>query len=135
MGKYLFIIPFLFFATSVFAGPPSNVNQVAYLKVNKNRIFIYEFTGKPTTDEMIKYISQHPPRNSDRRMTAAYYFKKGTRMPLSGFNTVGSIEKGNSILYESTAIDSWDFAYMQSFKGDKKLVNCLSNPGHDLCKQ
>lgn len=120
--------------TSVFAGPPLDVNQTAYLKINKNRIFIYEYSGLPTNDDMIKYLNDHVPMHSDNRMTVVYIWPKGSRIPQSGFNTLRSIAKGNDFLYNSSLIDMWEFAYMHSINGSKTFVNCLNNSGHELCR-
>lgn len=98
--------------------------QQAYIKVNKNRIFVYSYPKKMSIEQLKTYIQNNPPMSSDRRMTASYYFKEGKRMPLSGFSTTKDISKANEFLYNSDEIDKWDLAYMKSFKGDVKIVNC-----------
>lgn len=125
---------FVFYAGSVFAGAPNNVSRIADCNINENRIMTYEFEGSPTTQDMTDYISIHAPSHTDGRFTAAYFFKKGTRMPLSGFSNCGSIMNGNMFLYESNQIDPWEFAYLHSKKGERIVVNCKDDSSHKLCK-
>ncbi|NNK96320.1 MAG: hypothetical protein HKP41_18370 [Desulfobacterales bacterium] len=135
MKLFIGCILLLFYTSSAFAGAPTNVSRIADCEINKNRIMTYEFDGSPKTQDMTDYINTHAPSHTDGRMTAAYFFKKGTRMPLSGFSNCGSIMNGNMFLYESNHIDPWEFAYLHSKKGDRALVNCKENSDHKLCKK
>ncbi len=110
------------------------VERIEYCKINRNRIMTFEFTGLPTTDDMKDYVENHPPRHTNRRMTAAYFFPKGSKTPQSGFSLCSSIAQANSLLYESKIIDSWEFAYMVSPIGKTTLVNCMESPNNGLCK-
>lgn len=134
MKIFLGCLLFVIYASSTFAGAPTNVSRIADCNIKKNRIMIYEFDGSPTTEDMTDYISTHAPSHTDGRFTAAYFFKKGTRMPVGGFSNCGSIMNGNMFLYESNQIDPWEFAYMDSKKGDRVVVNCKDNSGHKFCK-
>lgn len=129
------IVLSLAFAISAIAAAPFTMTQVAYLKINKNRIFIYEYEGLPTDKQMADYLLvSNQPMHSDGRMTAAYVWPKGNRKPQNGFNTLRSIDQANEFLYNSDLIDKWEFAYMQGFNGEAKMVNCASSPKNELCR-
>jgi hypothetical protein len=135
MKTMICCILFVFFTSSAFAGAPTNIIRIADCKIKKNRIMTYEFDGSPTTQEMTDYLNNNAPAHTTGRVTAAYFFKAGTRMPVSGFSNCGSIVNGNMFLYESNQIDPWDFAYMHGNNGDRVVVNCKENAAHKLCKQ
>ena len=128
-------ILFVFFTSSAFAGAPTNIIRIADCKIKKSRIITYQFDGSPTTQDMTDYLNNNGPSHTNGLFTASYFFKKGTRMPVSGFSNCGSIMNGNMFLYESNQIDPWDFAYIQSRKGDRVVINCKENSAHKLCKQ
>lgn len=95
----------------------------------------YEFAGSPTTQDITDYLNNNAPSHANGSSTAAYFFKKGTRMPVSGFSNCGSIMNGNMFLYESNQIDPWEFAYIHNPKGDRVVVDCKENSAHKMCKQ
>ena len=135
MKSLLSILMLTILASPVFAGELSDVKRIAYCKINRNRIMIYEYTGSPTTDDMIAYVDGNTPSHTDGRFTVAYFFKNNTRRPRSGFSNCQSIMDANDFLYESQEIDPWHFAYMHSLKGDRSITNCTTNPGHELCRR
>lgn len=125
------IIPFFVSANSQF-----DLNQVAYLKINNNRIFIYEYEGLPTDKDIAQYfLIDHKPMHTGGRFTAVYIWPKGNKKPLSGFNTINSIDKANEFLYNSPLIDNWEFAYMKGLSGDAHLVSCIKTQSHELCRK
>lgn len=136
MKKHLIaLLAIVFCASPIFAKSPSDVKRTAYCKINKNRIMIFQFSGLPSSEEMLGYLKKNQPMNTDRRMTAAYFFPKGSVMPQSGFSSCSSIFQANKFLYEKMDINPWGFAYMIGFNGARTFVNCMESPKHDLCRQ
>lgn len=133
MARSVFFIFALLLVTTPCAAT-MEVESIAYCKVNRNRIMIFEFTGLPSDQDMKNYLEEHQPMHTDRRMTAAYFFPKGSKMPQAGFSSCRSIQQANNLLYRELKIDPWEFAYMHSFSGERVFVNCLTNGNHDLCR-
>lgn len=137
MKNALILLLSIFFLFSIkgnsLAEKPKNVQRVAYLKNNKNRIMIYVFEGLVSSKEMQEHIATNEPYYTNGRFTAAYYFPKGSRMPSPGFSSLRSIDQANSVLYDSGKYDPWEFAYMRSFNGKTTFVNCMETQNHDLC--
>ena len=117
------------------AGSLPKVQEVLNCSFNKNRIIIYEFSGSPAINEINAYLAKNRPTYTAGRFTAAYFFKKGSSIPRSGQSLCESISKANEILYESSQINSWDFAFMYDVDGKKVLVNCQTGTKSDLCRQ
>ena len=135
MKIFISCVVFAIFASSAIASSQINVSSIADCKIKNNRIMIFEFSGYPTTQDMTDYLNDNTPSHINGRITTAYFFKKGTRMPVSGFSNCGSIMNGNMFLYESNQIDPWEFAYIHDKKGDRAVVNCRENSANKLCKQ
>jgi hypothetical protein len=72
--------------------------------------------------------------NTSGRMTAAYYYKKGSVIPADGVTLAGNVLRANTILYDTPGLSKWDYAYMLGFKGTYRFVNCKNNPDDDLCR-
>ena len=136
--KTLFVILIVLFAlTAALTANAAGIttDRVAYCKMAKNRIMIFEYTGLPSEDEMLEHILKNKPYHTDGKMTAAYYYPKGSNMPRSGCNTMcKSVMQANRLLYEILDIDRWEFAYMIGFNGKTTFANCLKNPSHSLCR-
>ena len=135
MKLLLAVISLFFLTNTAFATPPLTAERIAYCKVNKNRIMIFEFNGLPSNEDMTGYLEKSQPMHTDGRMTAAYFFSKGSKTPQVSFSSCSSIGQANKLLYETLDIDLWEFAYMAHPNGKKIFVSCLENSRHELCRK
>ena len=131
--KYVIITLFVIFTTTcVYAG--ESIERVGYLKdKGKNRIFTLSFKSGVTEQEIRKHAQNLP--NTSHRMTAAYYYIKGSAIPADGVTLAGTVLKANNMLYETPGLSKWQYAFMLGFKGIPQFVNCIKDPKNDLCRQ
>ena len=84
-------------------------------------------------DDILKHAQKLP--NTDRRMTAAYYFVNKSAPYIDNDTSNGQIYYINEILYESPQVNRWDYAYMRNLNGSEVFVNCNKEPSNDLCRK
>lgn len=135
MKSIFFFLSMVLFVAVSNAGSSPKVSKVLNCSFNKNRIIIYEYSSYPRPEEMMAYSKKIIEDNIKGRFTTAYFFRKGTTMPRSGQELCESISKANEVLYESTQIKSWNFAYLQDVNGKKVFVDCTADEKSDLCRK
>lgn len=127
----LFLFSTFLITTSVYAGGP--FDRTGYLKdKGKNRIFTISFKKGTSEKEINAHANSLP--NTSGRMTAAYYFVKGRRIPSNSITLARNIFNANSILYDTPGFDKWVYAYMKGYNGSTKFVNCNFSPDNELCR-
>ena len=114
---------------------PFSLTRIVAIKKNDNRLFVYEYTGRPTDNQMVEYLTKHPPANTPERTTIVYFYPKGKAPALDRFKTSESVIVANTLLHNDAEIARWRFAYMAHHEGNRKFANCDTSPQSDLCKQ
>jgi hypothetical protein len=113
---------------------PFSLTRIVAMQKHDNRLFVYEFTGRPTENQMVEYLTKHPPANTPKRMTYAYFYPKGKAPAPDRIKTSESAIVANMLLHDDSGIAHWSFAYLANFKGNRKFANCKTTPQSDLCK-
>ncbi len=131
--KYL-AVTFLtiFIATSIYA--EEQIEQVGYMKdENRNRIFTLTFNKNISETDIQKHAANLP--NTAGWMTAAYYYPENSVVPSNIVTSAGNIVKVIRVLYETPGFSKWKYAYMITFSGKTKFINCTKTPENVLCRK
>jgi len=127
----VFSVIFLFHTESY---AQDSIRQVGYLKDgSRNRIFTFEFR-KGTPSATIRSFAKNLI-NTQGQITAAYFYKKGSRIPADGVTLAGSVFRANNVLYDIQGLSKWRYAYMKGFNGSAQFVDCKKTPTNDLCRK
>jgi len=110
------------------------LRQVGYLKDgSRNRIFTFEYK-KGTPISTIRSFAQNLI-NTQGQITAAYFYREGSRIPADGVTLAGSVFRANNVLYDMQGLSKWRYAYMEGFNGSAQFVDCKKTPKNDLCRK
>lgn len=116
------------------ASSQSAFRQVGYLKDNaKNRIFTIAYKPGTTEQEVRNYAERL--MHTQGQMMAAYFYPEGSVIPADGVTLAGSVFKANDILFETSGLSKWRYAYMRHFRGTSEFVDCDKTPDSDLCRK
>jgi hypothetical protein len=97
------------------------------------RVFTFELKGSPTEREIREHARNLP--YTAGRMTAAYYYVAGSKIPRDGVTLARSVFEVNEVLYEMPGLSPWRYAYMRSLDGSAEFVDCSVQTGHSLCRK
>jgi hypothetical protein len=138
--KWAFSAAILLFAALLLVGPApveqghatTAFDEVGYLKLGNNaRLFTirYEAAGNAAVHAHAKGLMY-----TSGRVTAAYYYPKGARVPADGITLSGSWDRAQAVLWENPGVDAWDFVFWRYPNGESKFVDCRSDSS-DLCRK
>lgn len=111
----------------------SEINPCGYLKINKNRIRTFSYKPGTTEQEIHNYAKGL--MHTQGRMTAAYFYPKGSLIPVDGITLAKNIFRANYVLYNLPGLSCWKYAFMRYLNGNIEFVNCEKNPDNWLCRQ
>jgi hypothetical protein len=106
-------------------------NEGYFKDKDKDRINTYSFK-KEVSEQQLK---EHALKlmNTSGRMTAAYYYPEGSKIP-QNISLAKNVFNVNNIL-DNPRFSSWRYAYMNYYNGKKEFVDCEKMPKNDLCRQ
>ena len=128
-------IPLLFLPVHVAAQPSFTVERKLSASVEDNLILTYQYTGRPTSNDIAQYVMANKPKSKEGHMTAAYFFPQGSTMPEEDLTKVTSIYVANEYLYNSPDVDPWQYAVIIHFNQKGFIVNCAKSPLDDYCRK
>ena len=128
------MITLLMILVSTVACAGGAINQFGYLKdKGRNRIFTFSYKKGVSGMEIMRHAEKL--MNTPHRMTAAYYYPEGSTIPASDITLAKTIFRANHVLYDVPGLSKWDYAFMRSFNGSTRFVNCMLEPTDELCRQ
>lgn len=108
------------------------LRQRGYFKgANSDRVFTVEISP----DVMPEAAQAHGARlpYTPGQMTAAYYYVRGSMIPVDGVTRAKNLFEVNRVLYDVPGLSPWTFAYQRSRNGEAVFVDCR-NGAVDLCR-
>lgn len=130
-----YLLSMLTIALSITSGPAAfafDWDQIAYFKSStRDRVFVYQTAKLDPQSAKAHALKQ---AYTPGQMTAVYIYGPGKRTPGNVLSTYKSIFQVNDALYESTAIDSWDYVLMYNRDGSSEWVDCNSSTPNDFCR-
>jgi hypothetical protein len=98
-----------------------------------NQILSFEMTTT-TAEEDVKanaWLLGYAPG----RMTAAYYYPKGSTIPAEGLTRAKTVAAANHLLYDTPGQGQWRFVYVRRLNGVEEFHDCVTTPADDLCRR
>jgi hypothetical protein len=109
------------------------VEQHGYFKdAANNRIFSFAISSDATEAQVREHAGGR--QHTAGRLTAAYYYTEGTRIPAAELSTARDLVAANDLLYDHPGADVWRFAWVKS-PDLEQFVNCETTPQNDLCRR
>ena len=108
-------------------------HQRVYFKSDvRDRIFVYQAKSVVTADQAKKLAQMQ--MHTSGQMTAVYIYQPNQIAPGNILNTERSIFRVNDLLYNSTDINSWRFAYFKNRDDSVNFVDCETEQDRTFCR-
>jgi hypothetical protein len=120
--------------TAIGCGGDTGIQRVGYFKDDsRNRIYTFSYTPVATSDAIGEHAATLP--YTPGQMLAAYFYPEGSTIPADGVTLAKTLLQANDVLYETPGLSRWRYAFMRSFSGEAKFVDCQDTPKDDLCRK